>query len=401
MRQQATRKLSEEMDDSENKAENLPPASLSDESALSPLSPSAVLDDSTDANSLSEPTPPTITNVSTSKEASHMTASTLGTLLSETREEQALSVDEVAHRLYLEPRIIEALEKERYNELPPVIFVQGYLRSYARLLGLPVEKIVSSYYQATNQKPPQLSPNAKTEGQKRIPHIEDSPHRTRRWWNGVTLILLLALIGLVAWRYAGNLSLPDFSSAIPPHNNPSAIDPFELPAQPQPLESLTSQTPPLLPSVGNGQGEYTPPSESVEDLEAATPESPAANPATDNDSETSRLADDETADSQSMAAASETTADPVPTPESTPASPQSTALAVDFVADSWISITDDTGQRLAYGTARAGEQRRIEQATPPIKVVIGRPEAVSRMSFRGETVDLSPYRNGVARFTLE
>jgi cytoskeleton protein RodZ len=59
------------------------------------------------------------------------------------REARGISVDEVAHDLHLDREIILSLEAADYAVLGAPVFVRGYLRSYAHLLGLPEDEIVA------------------------------------------------------------------------------------------------------------------------------------------------------------------------------------------------------------------------------------------------------------------
>jgi cytoskeleton protein RodZ len=61
------------------------------------------------------------------------------------RETQGISVDDVAHDLHLDREVIVALESADYGVLGAPVFIRGYLRSYARLMGLPEEEIVAGF----------------------------------------------------------------------------------------------------------------------------------------------------------------------------------------------------------------------------------------------------------------
>lgn len=58
-------------------------------------------------------------------------------------------IEWAAAQLRLRKSVIEALEANDYERLPPPVFVQGYLRSYADILGLPIPEIVQEYRDAT------------------------------------------------------------------------------------------------------------------------------------------------------------------------------------------------------------------------------------------------------------
>ncbi|EDN65371.1 conserved hypothetical protein [Beggiatoa sp. PS] len=68
-----------------------------------------------------------------------------GMILHQAREQQKMSVKHIADRLYLDVHVIEALEADDYETLPPTIFVRGYLRNYAKLLEVPIKSIMVSF----------------------------------------------------------------------------------------------------------------------------------------------------------------------------------------------------------------------------------------------------------------
>jgi len=68
-----------------------------------------------------------------------------GTLLREERERKGLSHREISERTRLRPRIIEALEREAWDALPPPAFVRGFLRIYAKALSLDEKEVLGLY----------------------------------------------------------------------------------------------------------------------------------------------------------------------------------------------------------------------------------------------------------------
>lgn len=67
-----------------------------------------------------------------------------GRVLSEARAAKGLAVAEVAAQLRLSASQVAALEADDYERLPGPVFVRGFVRNYARLLGLDPEKLVDS-----------------------------------------------------------------------------------------------------------------------------------------------------------------------------------------------------------------------------------------------------------------
>lgn len=66
----------------------------------------------------------------------------VGERLRNAREAAGLGVAEVGQRLKMPARVVESLEAEDWGRLGAPVFVRGQLRSYARLLGLPVDEVV-------------------------------------------------------------------------------------------------------------------------------------------------------------------------------------------------------------------------------------------------------------------
>jgi cytoskeleton protein RodZ len=69
----------------------------------------------------------------------------LGALLRSERENRGLSHEQLAQITRLRKRFLEALENEEWENLPPSVFVKGFIRSYAKALGLDEDKLLDLY----------------------------------------------------------------------------------------------------------------------------------------------------------------------------------------------------------------------------------------------------------------
>jgi cytoskeletal protein RodZ len=81
----------------------------------------------------------------------------LGALLRDRRKESGLTYDEISERIKVSTRYLEALENEDWDHLPSPTFIKGFIRSYARLLGLSEEGLIA-LYQETAPPPPMPKP---------------------------------------------------------------------------------------------------------------------------------------------------------------------------------------------------------------------------------------------------
>ncbi len=71
-----------------------------------------------------------------------------GEILREEREKRGISLEEVSQVLKLRPEVIETLENEQWDKLPPPVFVRGFIRSYAQMLNLNAEELIKLYNEA-------------------------------------------------------------------------------------------------------------------------------------------------------------------------------------------------------------------------------------------------------------
>lgn len=73
-----------------------------------------------------------------------------GSRLREEREARAMTLGELARVTKIPTRSLERLEEGRFEELPADVFVRGFIRSYARAVGLDPDGLLRSYGQLTS-----------------------------------------------------------------------------------------------------------------------------------------------------------------------------------------------------------------------------------------------------------
>ena len=112
-----------------------------------------------------------------------------GAHLRNAREEAGMTVDAVAEALLLKSKTLELLEADAHDRLPAPTFVRGYLRGYARVLGLPSGPILEMY-DRQGFEPPPLNKDATESTQA---HTSDIPVRLVTYAVAVVLALLVGL----------------------------------------------------------------------------------------------------------------------------------------------------------------------------------------------------------------
>ncbi|WP_172600372.1 RodZ domain-containing protein [Sulfurivermis fontis] len=158
------------------------------------------------------------------------------------REAAGLSREEVSTRLRLRLELIRALEEDDYAHLPPVAFVSGYLRSYARLLELPAEELVAMLER------PDATPALVA------PVMPLHQRRSSDWpVKLVTWLIVLLLLGLLAVWWLSRQPAEDEPAGEPamlqaPDGNVSLTLPpvTETPPQAEPQEVAVAEPSPVI-----------------------------------------------------------------------------------------------------------------------------------------------------------
>lgn len=122
----------------------------------------------------------------------------VGRQLRQAREAAQLSRDEVARALKFSLRQIEALEADNYAALPGATIVRGFVRNYARILGLDADPLLRQLEPVMPRMPAEVRPpdNMGIASQPRGVR-ELSPLLT------VAFVLLLAAAMLAFWHFYG------------------------------------------------------------------------------------------------------------------------------------------------------------------------------------------------------
>jgi len=244
---------------------------------------------------------------------------TIGERLRAGRERSGLSVAAAAEKLHLDPKVIEALEADRFAELGASVYVRGHLRRYADFVGEAGLEMVNAYSaREASPPPPDLT---------QIPHVEHRADPRRLISPLVALGCALVLALAIWWVLAG--SRPVVSSSATPQKAVAAN------TQPASISAPAQATP--LP-VAN----------------ATSSISPAA--------------------AQKSTGTAAVTSTVPPPEERAPA--RQTKLRLELTSESWVEVYDSRDERLFYDVASAGSVQSIE-GRPPLRVVLGNAAAVS------------------------
>jgi len=135
---------------------------------------------------------------------------TFGEKLRREREMRAITLDEIAEATKIGTRSLKALEDERFDILPGGIFNKGFVRSYAKYLGLDQEQAVVDYLAAAGEQPDakpetlvvkELASQAEVARQRKEALEAASGKLPSGSWTSFLVLLVLIAVGTGGWKF--------------------------------------------------------------------------------------------------------------------------------------------------------------------------------------------------------
>jgi len=305
----------------------------------------------------------------------------LGELLARERERLGLSRLEIAQRLHMSASQVEALEMGNYERLPKGTFLRGFVRNYAKQIGVPAEPLLARMHEDAPRPPP---PGLVVASQ----NIRFDP-MSERLSNpyvkaGVLAIVAIALALAAMYWWVFIRPTPPAGTVrksvelVPPQQIVAA--PMAAPAAPAPIEAPRTQPSPDAAPAQGKVGTTAPPRALEAKGEAPRaerkPEPAKAEPAR---------------------------AEPAKREDRQPAARLARServLKFRFQGESWVEIRDVQGKVLLSKLNAPGSETEVS-GRAPLSVVVGNAPDV-RMTSDERDFPLEPHtRVAVARFTVE
>lgn len=325
-----------------------------------------------------------------------------GHLLREAREERGYSQKEVARDLHLTSKVIDALEESNFDIISSSLFARGYIRSYARHLGLDGQALVAEFdaiYGVPNQN------------KKPMAGIHQLGQQSKPGDTWVKLISIIFVIGLVVasvlwWQHQNGGSMLQRLNKVTLSDTAAdlVVESLGEDDNSSDMGLLAANPSEVGTTVSDDQTAAT--EAPVQALDVA--EIVAVKPIVTALSEAVSVSPEMSDVSDSSALNPEIIAVPAvaQTEESTGAAdvaalgPNEALLMMAFDKDCWVEIKDGNGKMVLSDLYASGST--IEQVvTAPIEILLGRSSGVAQMTFNGEVIDLKPHtRKDIARLTL-
>ena len=318
----------------------------------------------------------------------------VGEQLRAAREAKALTVGDVAQMLKLGVRQVEAIEADRWSDLPGATLSRGFVRNYARLVGVDGTALMSRLDLALAV--PKVKLDLPEVPHSALPQPGGSHRRDYAMaLSGVFLVLLAVGIYFLLPNDLSQLrdSLQSGIAALTHKDEPQAA------AEPKPSETKPAADEPVLPPGATEQQVLNPQAVAVGDGASAPAPAPVESSPAGNASAPS------TPPAPAAPAPVSTTA-AAPTPAANagaaPVAPVPGQVSMHFAFDndSWIEVKDRNG-KIVFSQLNPAKSQKDVEGLPPFTLHIGKAPGV-HLIYKGKPVDLTPYiRGDVARLTLE
>ncbi|MCL4526291.1 MAG: DUF4115 domain-containing protein [Gammaproteobacteria bacterium] len=254
------------------------------------------------------------------------------------REAHGWSFRQVAERLHITEAQVRGLEEGDYTALPGAAFARGFLKNYARLLGLDPEPLLRTY-DASNEGSG-LHPSETVLPASEGPLLDYS---RRVLIFSVLIVIAVIAVAWWVWSRQQGQGLPATAGSAMVAEHPAASTKVVTTAP-----SVSAATP--VPAIGNP---------------SAAPGRPVA---------------------------------PVPATRSA-AVATGPGLMFQFSADCWVQVKDSSGKTLLAVLGHRDDVLRVDSGTPPYSVLVGKASAVT-ISYDGRPVPLAANVLGVARLQI-
>ncbi len=283
-----------------------------------------------------------------------------GLMLSEARIKLSLSVEQVRERLKFRQNLVNEIEQDIFDQSLPATFNRGYLRSYAKLVAVDIDEVLSAYDMLG------VAEIRRSEMQSFSNLTEKQVEHSRLMWFSYLMVAILFGLMVLWWLQESRLQV-----------------------------EVRDVQQPITTKLDSVTVESTEPKEV--DLDTRLPKAKSIELiASTFEPSTKQKSTAQNSTEHTLIIALEGKAEAEIEQE---LEPDIGTAVFTFSGDCWVNIYDVTGERIAWGVKKLGYVMSISGKTP-LKVTLGKPE-LAAIVFNGKQVDMSPFNVGnIAKFTL-
>ena len=271
-----------------------------------------------------------------------------GARLKREREQRRISLDDISVSTKIGTRFLIAIEEEQFDQLPGGIFSKGFVRAYARYLGIDEAQAVADYVTASGASLPEATPEPLAD--LALPQVRESATKERAAglpWEMLAIALLIVAFGFAIWGFLSREK----------STRPAPVAPPPVPASSGEVKSSTAAPPNLVPAVA-----------------------PSPAPVVGNAASESRVPE------SSAAIVAAGSAPTIPLAAASAPNPGAFLVQITAHEDSWVAISAD-GKEIMQGTLLASAEKSVG-ARNEIVIKTGNAGALD-VSFNGKKLGLA------------
>lgn len=199
-----------------------------------------------------------------------------GDRLRKEREQRGISLEDIALTTKIRAGLLQALEEEKFERLPGGIFNKGFVRAYARHLGIDEDQAIADYMAAAGETPARRPVDSPMPGRVEVPEpriqlVKEEREASSAGFNPRGLLaglLVLVAVGTAAWLYYHREKRVESSVA---SSQPGPLVPAAPLPAPTPAPASSAEEP--KPAAPAPSAEHAPTTNASEQaaLTAATP----------------------------------------------------------------------------------------------------------------------------------
>ena len=344
-------------------------------------------------------------------EQSEQIKASFGQWLKEERTTQKISREEISAKTSIRPSILEAIEAEAHEKLPATVYTVGFIRSYAREVGLDPDEVVRRYHLHRDSE----ADEKKRPGWNRTYETYTEPNRRFRW-----LFFLLAGVALVVVAWWGYFWLwPQIAKRLPSKLSIGAVQMEPKEVEPKTPMSSNKKSVSELAGEKKGVAVVSPSASSINNTPALTADpDPTETRSLTSEKKIPEPLNGNTIEPQPVTLAG-TDQEKVPALSETAAAEDSSAssevvnqqraetktvnlssgfaLTINALATTWLRVTPDDGPSREY-TLRQGDQKEFQVSTQ-VKLLIGNAGGIA-LKVNGEHYPVAGKSGQVVRMTI-
>ncbi len=182
-----------------------------------------------------------------------------GARLKREREQRNITLDDIAVSTKIGTRFLAAIEEDRFDQLPGGIFNKGFVRAYARHLGMDENQAIADFVAATEPVLPEPEPQAAPVLAALAEAVPEAQKKSRGDggipWGIFAIVLLILACGFAVWGFysrdksvspsvvAPRPDKPDVSSLSGQKDVPRSVPKSAVPEPPSAISQSVSPEP--------------------------------------------------------------------------------------------------------------------------------------------------------------